>query len=56
MTAAIDQALAWAKKQVSQRTGPPRAYRGPYPDLTGPSCAKMRQVACIADAIEGKPS
>ncbi|VWX56685.1 hypothetical protein [Sphingorhabdus sp. 109] len=56
MTAAIDQTLAWSKKQVIQRTGAPRPYRGPYPDLTGPSCAEMDKVARIADAIEGNPS
>jgi|GEM_PF-6028490 len=52
---AIDQTLAWSKKQVTQRNVPPRPYRGPYPDLTGPTCAEMDKVARIADAIEGKP-
>lgn len=55
MTASVDTLCAWAEKQVRQRSGPPRPYRGPYPDRTGPTCAEMPAVARIADAIEGKP-
>lgn len=48
-----DKLIDWAKKQVIQRTGPPRAYAGPYPDRSGPTCREMNAVARIADAIDG---
>ncbi len=47
-----EQLIDWAKKQVAQRTGPSRAYTGPYPDRSGPTCAHMDAVSRIADAIE----
>lgn len=54
MIASIDKLCTWAEKQVKQRTGPPRPYRGRYPDLSGPTYAEMETVRRIADAIERK--
>jgi len=51
-----DTLIDWAKKQLAQRTGPPRAYTGRYPDRSGPTCAHMDRVAQIANALEGGAS
>ncbi len=57
MNVPVYQLARWARLEVDRSKGPPRAYTGPYPDRSGPTCEHMdlvRQMALATNDSESK--